>query len=265
VSIDQTVGSLAELASKGIIGEQAGTSLRGVLLSLTAPSKAARTEMENLGISVFDAQGKFIGVDGAAKALHDSLSGMSQAQRTAALGTIFGNEQITAAQVLYAGGAKAVQDWTGKVNDAGFASRQAADLMDNLSGDVEQLKGSLETAFIQGGSGATGGLRDLVQGATEAVNAFSALPPIVQESTVAIAGLSGAGLLVAGGLIKAVSTVVEFKKTLKELSIAADGSKTKFGSLLGALGGPWGIAIAAGTVALGYFLKQSADAAAAGE
>ena len=37
VSIEETTGIIAEFASKGIIGEQAGTSFRGMLLSLTSP------------------------------------------------------------------------------------------------------------------------------------------------------------------------------------------------------------------------------------
>ena len=64
VSIEETTGVLAELAAQGIIGEQAGTSLRGVLLSLTSPSKIAAEELANLGINVYNSGGKFIGLAG---------------------------------------------------------------------------------------------------------------------------------------------------------------------------------------------------------
>jgi hypothetical protein len=42
VSIEETTGTIGLFASKGIIGEQAGTSFRSMLMSLTAPSKARR-------------------------------------------------------------------------------------------------------------------------------------------------------------------------------------------------------------------------------
>ena len=42
VSIDETVGTIAELANQGILGEKAGTGLRGMLMALTSPSKIAR-------------------------------------------------------------------------------------------------------------------------------------------------------------------------------------------------------------------------------
>ena len=41
VSLEETVGTLALFADQGLIGEQAGTSLRGVLSSLTSPSSLA--------------------------------------------------------------------------------------------------------------------------------------------------------------------------------------------------------------------------------
>src|SRR5207253_1161835 len=66
LGIEETTGVMGLFASKGIIGEQAGTSFRGMLLSLTSPSKQAAGVMEELGINVYDASGKFIGMQGVA-------------------------------------------------------------------------------------------------------------------------------------------------------------------------------------------------------
>jgi phage-related minor tail protein len=49
ISIEETAGTIAELASQGVLGEQAGTSLRGMLTALTSPSKVAAQTMKNLG------------------------------------------------------------------------------------------------------------------------------------------------------------------------------------------------------------------------
>ena len=43
ISIEETVGALSAFASQGILADQAGTSLRGVLMSMTSPSAAARS------------------------------------------------------------------------------------------------------------------------------------------------------------------------------------------------------------------------------
>jgi TP901 family phage tail tape measure protein len=198
VSLEETTGTLAELASNGIMADSAGTGLRGVLTALTGPSAKAAGTMKDLGINVYDAHGKFVGFRGVAEQLHRSLSGLSAQQRDVALAAIFGNEQISVARILYAGGAQAVDDWTAKVNDSGYAARFAAARMDNLAGDLEQLKGSLETALIKGGTGATGVLRGLAQAATGAVNAFSDLPGPVQTGVSATLALVGGTLLAAG-------------------------------------------------------------------
>jgi TP901 family phage tail tape measure protein len=221
VSLEQTVGVLAKFAAQGIVGEQAGTSLRGVLLSMTPTSKAAAATMKELGIEMFDANGKFIGLDGAANELQQGLSGLSDAQATAALKTIFGNEQVTAAVALYKDGAGAVQQWERRVNDAGYASRQAGQLMNNLAGDLEELKGSVETAFISTGAGANEGLRTLTQGATSVVNAFGAIPDSLQRATVVAVGLTGVVVTLGGGMAILAAKTAAAKASMTELGVSA--------------------------------------------
>lgn len=235
VSVEETTGALAELASNGILADKAGTGLRGVLMALTAPSEKAAGTMKDLGINVYDSHGKFVGFRGVAEQLHKSLSGLTAAERDTALGAIFGNEQIVAARVLYAGGAQAVDDWTKKVNDSGYAARFAAARMDNLAGDIESLKGSLETALIKGGTGSVRVLRDMTQGAIGAVNAFSNLPPSVQTALTATAGITGTVVLAAG----AYGTLIPKIRTARS-ELEASGRAGAFASkglgLLGKLG-----------------------------
>lgn len=235
VSVEETTGALAELASNGVLADKAGTGLRGVLMALTAPSAKAADTMKDLGVNVYDSKGKFVGFRGVAEQLHRSLSGLSAQQRDVALGTIFGNEQIVAARVLYAGGARAVDEWTARVNDSGYAARFAAARMDNLAGDLEQLRGSLETALIKGGTGATDVLRGLAQAATGAVNAFSELPEPVQTGLTATLALGGGVLLAAGAygtfIPKLRTAREELEKTGRAGAAAAQGI-----SALGKLG-----------------------------
>lgn len=231
VGIEQTVGVLTELASRGIMGEQAGTSLRGMLSSLTSPSAQARAEMQSLGIELYDSTGKFTGLANMAQQLHDKLGGMTGAQRDAALGTIFGNEQITAARVLYEGGAKAVNDYTKAVNDQGFAAQSAATKMDNLQGDLTKLRSSIETDLIQAGSGANTALRKVAQTGTELVNNFGAMPKTLQEGAVYMSSFAGAGLLAFSATTKLKSKLGEVKDSLTELGPAGAKASSALGTV----------------------------------
>lgn len=182
MSIEETTGTIALFASNGIIGEQAGTSFRGMLASLTSPSQAAAKEMDRLGISVFDAQGEFVGMGGVAEQLNQRLSGLTEAERANALGRIFGNEQLQAANVLYREGGDAVTLWTSKVNDSGFAAENAGQKMDNLAGDWERLTGSLETALIGTGAESQGSIRTTVQALEKVVDVYTKMSPAGQSA-----------------------------------------------------------------------------------
>lgn len=237
VPIEETVGVLAQLASQGILSEQAGTSTRGFLASLLGPSQKASETLEALGIEVFDAGGKFVGFAGAAEQLRTALAGMSQEQQEAALLTIFGRETVTAAKIIYQDGAKGVRDWTAAVSDSGFAADQAATLMDNLSGDVERLGGSLETNLVRSGSGANDALRFLVQGAEDAVNAFGALPEELQQGVVVVGALTAGTLLLGGAMAKGAIAVRRMRNDLDDLGIVSEKTQGRLATVARAAGG----------------------------
>lgn len=259
VSIEQTTGVLAEFASQGIIGEQAGTSLRGVLLSLTSPSKAAAAEMKKLGIELYDNQGKFVGLDGVAGQLQASLSDVDDASRDAALGVLFGNEQVTAARILYQGGAAAVNDWTNKVNDSGFAARQAAKLTDNLRGDLERLGGAFSSVFITSGEGADGPLRNMVQILTDIINVFGKLPTGLQQGIILFGGLSAALLVTGGACLVLIPKIAATRVALVEMGITAQVVSGKM-ALLGKAAAVLAVYFTA-MQALGAVIDKTADKA----
>lgn len=218
VSIEETVGTVAELASQGVLASQAGTSLRGILTALTSPSKAAADEMSRLGISVYDAKGNFVGFDGIAGQLQATMGNLDAKTRDAALGTIFGNNQITAARILYAGGAADVAKWTDAVNDQGYAADTAATKLDNLTGDLEKLGGALQTALIETGDSSQGPLRETVQTLAALVDAYNALPDPVKSGTLAVVALTAAVGLGTFAVTRAIAAYGGFKTNLATVS-----------------------------------------------
>jgi len=229
VSIEETAGAIALFSSNGIIGEKAGTSLRGMLSSLASPSKEAAKVMEDLGIHLFDNQGKFIGLAGTADQLQSKMAGLTDEERNNALGRLFSNAQLSAANILYREGGDAVESWTASVNDQGYAAETAALKMDNLAGDIEKFKGSLETALITAGEGGQGPLRKLVQGATSAVNVFGELPRPVYDSATALLAVTA----ITGGTLwfgsKVIRSVADTSVALENLGPAGSKARTGLG------------------------------------
>lgn len=217
LSIEETTGALAAFASAGLIGSDAGTSFKTMLQRLTPQSAEAKRTMDELGISAYDAQGNFIGLEAFAGQLKTAMGGLSSEQRQAAMSTIFGADAVRAAGVLYEQGAEGVAAWIEKVNDSGYAADTAAKRLDNLKGDWEKLTGSLETLFLRSGSSVNDFLRNTVQAAEKAVDMFAALPRPVQEGALALAGLSAVGAGVAGVGMKMVTAFVDFRAAIASL------------------------------------------------
>lgn len=191
LSIDTTVGTLAAFAHQGIIGAEAGTQLRSVLLALTNQTEKQRKATEEYGITLYDAQGNFVGMSSLAGQLKEKLGGLTQEQRNSAMATMFGSYAIQGANVLYAEGASGIDEWTKKVSQSGYAADLAAKKNDNLKGDLENLSGSFESLMISLGEGGQGPLRSLVQTLDTLVDAFSQLPAPVQQGIVLMTALAG--------------------------------------------------------------------------
>jgi TP901 family phage tail tape measure protein len=252
LTLEDTVGTLSAFADRALIGSDAGTSLKTMLQALANPSQQSAALMKQLGINAYDTRGQFIGITNLAQNLQAALGNLTQAQRNAALAQIFGSDATRSATVLYNLGADGLQNYIDAVNDQGAASETARKKLDNLAGDVEQLRGSLETLAITSGSGVNSGLRTLTQGATGLINVFLGLPKPIQETVTILAGVSGAGLVAASGLAKARQSGLEFLDTLKNMGPAGEKAAAGVSAVAKIAGtaGLVGSAIAIGIVGL---------------
>lgn len=221
LSVEETVGTLSAFAAAGLVGSDAGTSFKAMLLALASPSGAAAKKMAELGLSAYDAQGDFIGIEGLAGQLQTTMGGLSQESRNAALSIIFGQDAIRSSTVLYNIGAKGVEDWTRKVDQSGYASKVAAEKLNNLDGDWKKLTVSIENSMIDMGSSADGFLRPVIQAVTGTVQAFRDLPEPVKGAVLAFAGISSGALLLGGAVLTIAPKLIDAKQAFDKLSDAS--------------------------------------------
>jgi TP901 family phage tail tape measure protein len=221
LSFEDTVGTLAAFADHALIGSDAGTSLKVMLQRLVPQSVEARTMMDKLGFTAYDSQGKFVGLTKLAGNLQSSFKGLTPEARNAAFATIFGADAVRSATILYELGADGITKYTKAVNDQGAAGRMAAMQTDNLVGDLERLRGAIETALIEGGSSANGALRDMTQWVTRLVNAYNDLPPSLQHAVTLLTGVGGAATLVVTGLLLLLPRIAATRTALAALGVTA--------------------------------------------
>lgn len=248
LSLEQTVGTLAMFAQNALTGSDAGTSLKVMLQRLVPQSKEAQAAMDAIGFSAYDASGNFIGLSALAANMKTSFSQLTPEARNAAMATIFGSDAVRAATILYEAGAEGVDQWVSSVNDAGYATRVAATMTDNLAGDLERLKGALETALISSGSSANKVLREMAQVLTSVVNWYGQLSPSVQTSVTIMAGLVGVVGFVGTSLLLMLPRIMAVRAELIALGVTAARVRTAmlaFGTLGVAIAGiaaiSWGV------------------------
>jgi TP901 family phage tail tape measure protein len=181
ISIGDTAAAIGLLANNGIKGDTAGTALRGMLVSLAAPSKQAQKAMNALGIEAFDSQGNFVGLRSVIDQLAVAQSNMSQEQFTSASALAFGREPLSAITALASSGATAFDDMAGAVTRQGGAAEVAGSQMFGLGGAMDKLESQLEDVALTiyetvapGLTAAVGAIANGLDGAGGKVSAFLA-------------------------------------------------------------------------------------------
>jgi len=254
MSLDDTVTTLTMFAKAGMTGSDAGTSMKTMIQRLAAPTDQAKGLMDQLGLSVYDATGKFVGMSNFSGQLKTSLASYTDEAKNSALATIFGADAVRGATIAAKNGAEGFDALATQVTKIGGASEQAAKLTDNLKGDIERLGGSIDTALIQGGSAANGVLRTLTQGLTGAVNGIGSMGPAGTQAAVGLAAATSGVALLGGGALVMLPKIAEAQKAMVALGLTAG----RTGTALKIAGGAFGVfAVAAGAVAIGSFASQA--------
>jgi TP901 family phage tail tape measure protein len=158
------------LGNNAIKGEQAGTALRNVMLRLANPTGDAAKIMDQLGIKTADQNGNFLDIIDIMGQFETAMQGYGNAERAAALDTIFGAHAIAAVNILMGEGKDKVNDFRDALYDAsGEANRMAAAMRGSLGNQLKVLKNSaielglkIVEAFEKDGSNAIQKLIEII-------------------------------------------------------------------------------------------------------
>lgn len=82
VGLEESATWLGVLANRGIKGSEAGNSLNSVLVNLTGGSSSAAEAMKSLGVSAWDSNGNFIGIEATLRKLGKALDKCTEKQKT---------------------------------------------------------------------------------------------------------------------------------------------------------------------------------------
>ena len=197
--------ALGILADNGIKGAEGGTALRNIILSLGSPTDIAADKMHELGLEVYDAEGKMRPLNDVFGDLDSTLATMTDAERTEVLSTLFNKVDLKSVNALLANSGERFDELSAAIDDCqGAASRMAETQLDNLEGDVTIFKSALEGLEIEVGSRITPTLRTFVKTGTTGLSsltdalkeggvsgAVSQLDDVFRASVVTIGSMAG--------------------------------------------------------------------------
>lgn len=196
-SIEDLSTAIAILGNNGLKGSDAGTSLKTMLMRLTAPTGEAATAMSALGIQVYNADGSMKSFQNIVGQLESSTKNLTQEQKNQALTTIFGADAIRAANILIKEGATEFDNMKDSVQEAGAAQLVADARMKGLAGAVAYAKGTIESTLIAAFLPLTETLGNLIRKGADLIGRFAALPEPIRNAALAF----GAVLAVAGPIL----------------------------------------------------------------
>ena len=223
VSFDDTATAIAVMGQAGIKGSDAGTSLKQMLLGLHPQTDKQAELMKQLGLVTLDGANQFYDATGKLKPfrevvdiLANSLSGMTDEQKSATLETLFGSDAIRASGVLVNAGAASFDQMAAAMKKVS-AEDVAATRMGGFKGALEQLKGSLETLLIQVGAPFLKFLTKVANGILGFVNWLLELPGPIKKVFTVGGLLLGVVIGLAGALSWATGTALKMAGNLKKL------------------------------------------------
>lgn len=224
VSIEEAAAMAGKLGDAGIQGEMAGTTLRSVMLRLSAPTDQAAAALDALGVKTTDSNGKMKSFPAILKELNAAMDGMSESAKANFTKTIFETEAMSGALVLMEqAGSGALDSFVGSVKEVGSAEQVAGKQIDNLKGDVTILNSAMQELALKIYDSVAPALRDFAQKATEVVTkigAWAAENPGLVQKIVAVAGAI-AGFTAAALPMVAVLKTAQFVFALIKAPILA--------------------------------------------
>lgn len=211
-SLEDTAAALALFADHGVKGSDAGTSLKTMLQRLSAPTDQAADAMEAYGLEVRDSNGKMKDITGIADELTGKLGTLSDAERDAALQTIFGSDASRAAAILMQSGSEGLQKYIAATNDATAAETMANAQKGELSWALENMGGAIESASIAFGSALAPAITAVAGVIGNVAEAFASLPSGAQTAIAVVLALVAA----IGPLLVVFGSVVAMLPALSE-------------------------------------------------
>ncbi|HBJ9553370.1 TPA: phage tail tape measure protein [Staphylococcus pseudintermedius] len=186
-SVEDTSIALGLMANSGVKASQAGTALKSMMTKLAKPTGEAKKTMESLGISITDSEGKMLPFRDIMDQLRGSLGGLSKAQQSAAVKTLFGQEAISGILPIINASDEDYQKLTKSIDNSAGASKRMSDEMEGgIGGSIRKMKSAIESMAISIGDVLAPHIRRAADFLAMLADKFTSMPGWVKTGVVGL-------------------------------------------------------------------------------
>lgn len=253
----ELIAVLSVMRDAGLGASDGGTSLKSALMALMNPSTEATKLMKELGIQVYDSNGKMKSWADIVGNVEQALAPLNEQSKNLALTTIFGSDGVRAMALSMGRGSDYIRGMTADLKDSRGATAELAHEMGNdFNGALQRTQANLEkmkvTVFEDLNNG-TMGLLGAVDTLIVGFNSLDGKTRGVVEVLVGGAGLTAAvaavALLVRSTLIPIFESMIAM---MVKAGIVAATTGTTIQAAFGWVGLVAAALVAVGTAIIGY-------------
>jgi len=221
MDIQQTNAVLGVFANANLRGSMAGTTFSAMFKDLTSKAEGGAVQIGKTSVAVYDAAGNIRDMGSVMTDVEKATKGMTDAQRDAALQSVFQGQSMRGVNAFLSQGAEKYKELEGAIYDSnGAAAQMAADMEDNIGGAFRGLKSATEGLMIEVGDVFKDDVKQWADALTGLAGKFGQLDEGTQRTIVKMGGLAAATGPVLFGISKVAGTVNKLSEMFGILSIA---------------------------------------------
>ncbi len=241
LGVEQAAAMAGMLGNVGIQGTMAGTTMRSMLNRLSAPAKAGRDAMDELGVKFADTGDNAKDFVVFLKDIAEKTKAMGSVAKAQYLKDIFGQNAVSGmTELVNQAGTGKLDEYIKIIMKADGAAKKMADTMaDNTGGDLKALASAWEGLNIAVTDTEEGPLRKLIQATTKIIRGISNWVkenPKVAGTLLTIVSVLGALIGGMGGLLIIVAGILGpfamFRLMLSLIGIHSATAASKGGLLI---------------------------------
>lgn len=193
IDLKEVISSLAIFADAGIKGSMAGTSLRRLMINLLAPTGDAKDAIEELGLQIYDENGKFRGLTTIITELIPKLQSMTEEQRNHYIEALAGARALSGFNAIVSKGAEHFVELTKKIEESdGTINKMADDVKKQAAAKFQMFKNRINDLAISLGEVLLPAVESFLNVLTPVISFLKEHKEIVVALTGLIGGLAAA-------------------------------------------------------------------------